>query len=66
MTKAEIRRQLLIDTAKFVESGNLIEKIEPQKVKIKTRCTGRSSNNSIKGGDVPSFRISSLYNTDTE
>lgn len=66
MTKSEIRRQLLIDTARFVEAGNLIDVLAPQKVKIKTRCTGKSSNNTIKGGDVPSFRISSLYNSEAE
>lgn len=64
MTKSELRRQLLIDTAKFVEAGNLIDRIEPQKVKVKTRCTGRSSNNTIKGGDAPSNRvISNMYYT---
>ena len=64
MTKSELRRQLLIDTAKFVEAGNLIDRIEPQKVKVKTRCTGRSSNTQIKGGDAPSNRvISNMYYT---
>ena len=66
MTKSELRRQLLIDTAKFVEAGNRIDTLEPQKVRIKTRCTGKSSNNTITGGDVPTFKISGLYNSEAE
>jgi hypothetical protein len=63
MTKSELRRQLLVDTASYMASGNQITTLQPQKHKVKSVCRGKSSNTVIKGGDVPTIKISSLYNS---
>lgn len=64
MTKAELRAQLLEDTLSFVLKGGQIQEVPAQKKTIKHTCRAKSSNTFMVGGDAPTFKISSLYNTD--
>jgi hypothetical protein len=63
MTKAELRAQLSTDTIAFVMAGNQIEQIPAKRHRIKSVCKAKTSNTRVSGGNAPSFKISSLYNS---
>lgn len=66
MTKKELREQLLNDTIAFVMNGGQIEEIPAKKIRTKVIVRGKTSRANTAGGDMPTFRISSLYNREIE
>ena len=61
-SKTEIRAQLLNDTLTYVMNGGVISEVAPQRKKIKVTCRAKSANSSFgKGGNEPTFGISSIY-----